>query len=115
MYAGYILLGSFSLVFDRSTLFLSLIPFLSPPGSEMYAGYSKVDEEMLAWRSIVVARKEPRRILVQSDTAIVNDEVVIRDYEDSTKGVCQSFAMKYQGHDVELEALWKAEQGFHAY
>jgi len=84
-------------------------------GHKMYAGYSHVNEEMLSWRGIVLARKEPRRILVQSDTALVNGDVVLRDYEDSTCGVCQSFAKKYDGHDRELEELWRAEQLFHDY
>ena len=94
---------------------LSQRSYFNIPGSEMYSGYSHVDEEMLSWRSIVLARKEPRRILVQSDTTLVNNDVVLKEYEDSTKGVCLSFAHKYQGHDNDLEGLWKAEQVFHSY
>lgn len=84
-------------------------------GQKMYAGYSSVNEEMLAWRKIVLARKQPRRIFVQSNTEIVNGDVSLQEFEANIVGVCQSFSKRYPQHDAELEELWKAEQKFHEY
>jgi len=84
-------------------------------GAKMYAGYSAVNEQMLALRSVVLARKEPRRILVQNNTELVNGDVVLKEYADTVEGVCDSFATRYRGHDDQLEELWKAEQVFHDY
>ena len=36
----------------------------------MYDGYSNVNEEFLELRKLVLARKQPRRMLVQANTSI---------------------------------------------
>ena len=84
-------------------------------GQSMYGSYSNVNEEMLVWRKIVLARKQPRRIFVQSNTSIVNGDVCLQEFEPSSAGVCTSFSQRYPQHDGELEELWKAEQKFHKY
>lgn len=40
----------------------------------MYDGYSSVGEEFLELRKIVLARKQPRRMLVQANTRIQGKE-----------------------------------------
>lgn len=84
-------------------------------GQKMYGDYSAVNEEMLAWRKIVLARKQPRRIFVQCNTEIKNGEVHLSEYDANVAGICESFSKRYPQHDAELEELWKADQKFHQY
>ena len=42
-------------------------------GQKMYHGYSTVGSDMLEKRKIVLARKQPRRIYVQSNTKITGE------------------------------------------
>ena len=42
-------------------------------GQKMYQGYSTVGSDMLEKRKIVLARKQPRRMYVQSNTKITGE------------------------------------------
>ena len=41
--------------------------------SEMFDKFSKVNEQWLQWREIVVSRKQPRKMKVQANTIIKGD------------------------------------------
>ena len=44
-------------------------------GSTMFKAYSEVPDEMAAVRAIVMARKEPRKLLVQPNVKLEGEEV----------------------------------------
>lgn len=74
---------------------------------EMYDGYSKVSGEgahpWLAWREIVVARKQPRMILVQGNTVLENEKLELVQYEPSPAGMVQSWRERFP----DMESLDK--------
>ena len=71
---------------------------------------SEVPPEMLALREIVMARKEPRKLLVQPHMhADGAGSVAIKQYDESFVGMVQSFVDRYPAEDPELLALYRAE------
>jgi len=81
-------------------------------GSSMYNGYSEVDENMLQLREIVMARKEPRKLLVQPHMHAVEGGAgaALMSFEQSPAGMVQSFAARFPAEDPELLALYHAEK-----
>merc|ERR1712232_1423589 len=73
-------------------------------GSELFERYSKVSSEMSELRAIVMARKEPRKLLVQPHLAKEGDEVVIKTFDASPQGMIESFVARYPAEDEELLA-----------
>jgi dipeptidyl-peptidase-3 len=59
---------------------------------EYYEELSRVHAEHLAWRGIVLAKQEPRWVFVQANTFLRGDEVVLKEYAATVKGVIQSWA-----------------------
>merc|ERR1712217_662065 len=70
-------------------------------GSAMYHKYSEVPEEMLALRAIVMARKEPRKLMVQPCLAAAGDDVELRTFEASPVGMIESFVARFPAEDPE--------------
>ena len=56
---------------------------------EMYDRYSEVSEPWASRRQIVVDRKQPRTILVQANTKLVEEKLELVQYEPSTEGLVQ--------------------------
>jgi len=80
-------------------------------GSKMFGDYSKVPEEMANLRRIVMARKEPRKLLVQPHMSR-NDETKqcsIVEFEESPEGMIASFVSRFPAVDNDLWALYEAE------
>jgi dipeptidyl-peptidase-3 len=59
---------------------------------EYYEELSWVHAEHLAWREIVLAKQEPRWVFVQANTFLRGEEVVLKEYAATAKGVIQSWA-----------------------
>ncbi|PSN64888.1 peptidase M49, dipeptidyl-peptidase III [Corynespora cassiicola Philippines] len=57
---------------------------------EYYEELSWVHAEHLAWREIVLAKQEPRWVFVQANTFLRGEEVVLKEYAATAKGVIQS-------------------------
>lgn len=74
-------------------------------GSQMFAKYSEVTDEMLEVRDIVLARKEPRKQLIQPNLLLGQSGVELRTYESDTKGMVQSWVDRYQQDIPELISL----------
>jgi len=64
-------------------------------GTKMYGDLSAVDEEFLAIRDIVLAKKKPRRVFVQAHTSIENDAVKLQEFEATPEGLIQSFVARF--------------------
>jgi len=66
---------------------------------EMFDKYSKVsdtgDQPWLLWRDIVVARKQPRPLLVQGNTKLENEKIVLTQYDPSHEGMINSWRDRF--------------------
>lgn len=52
-----------------------------------YEELSGVHAEYLVWREIVLAKQEPKWVFVQANTFLHGDEVVLKEYAATAKGV----------------------------
>ena len=80
----------------------------------MFEAYSEVPAEMLELRKVVMARKEPRKLLVQPHMRLADDgsgQVVLDQFEQSPAGMVASFAARFPAEDPELLDLYHAEKG----
>ncbi|RLU16899.1 hypothetical protein DMN91_010968 [Ooceraea biroi] len=86
---------------------------------EMYDRYSAVPESgphpWARWRDIILSRKEPRKIFVQSNTFIDGfdpNNVVLKNYESSFTGFIQSWIERFPNLDISqtLIALWNKDK-----
>jgi dipeptidyl-peptidase-3 len=57
-----------------------------------YEELSQVDEEALQWRDVVVYHKDPPLAFCHANTFLSGDEVQLKEYEPTTRGVVQSWA-----------------------
>ncbi|KAG9242072.1 peptidase family M49-domain-containing protein [Calycina marina] len=57
-----------------------------------YENLSRVDGEYLEWRKIVIAKKQPKWVFVQANTFLHGEEVTLKEYEPTPRGVFQSWA-----------------------
>ena len=66
-------------------------------GTQFFEEYTKVDENMLELRKIVLANKLPRKIEIQPDVLLVgNDERVdYVSFDESYKGIIESQVYHY--------------------
>lgn len=82
-------------------------------GSTMYKNYSAVPSEMAKMREIVMARKEPRKLLVQSHMEVVENsgtKVSLRTFAASPVGMVESFIARFPAEDPEFLALYEKEK-----
>ncbi|XP_015758341.1 PREDICTED: dipeptidyl peptidase 3-like [Acropora digitifera] len=83
-------------------------------GKALYDKYSAVDDEFLALRKTVLARKTPRRLFVQAHTSSGADNVVtLTEFEASPSGMISSFTTRFSGNNSVLEELWRKEMPHH--
>jgi len=75
---------------------------------EMYAAYGRVsdtgDHPWLSWRQIVLARKQPRPIIVQGNTRLEDGKVELTQYEASPEGMIASWRDRF-GNIDELAGI----------
>merc|ERR1712059_204531 len=65
----------------------------------MYDKYSEVSEPWASRRDIVVARKQPRMILVQANTEIKEEKLSLVQYDPSPEGMVRSWAERFPDSD----------------
>ncbi|KAI9371445.1 peptidase family M49-domain-containing protein [Aspergillus egyptiacus] len=58
----------------------------------LYEGLSNVYDEALEWKDIVLAHQKPPFAFCHANTYISGDEVVLKEYEATARGVVQSWA-----------------------
>jgi len=57
-----------------------------------FEALSRVDGEYLEWRKTVIAKKQPKWVFVQANTFLDGDEVILKEYDATFRGVIQSWA-----------------------
>ncbi len=68
-------------------------------GTTMFSSYSEVPDSMLLLRNIVMARKEPRRLLVQPNIlSTYSQDFVCKEYPGSSVGMIQSFVDRFKSN-----------------
>uniref|UniRef100_A0A2C9KUM4 dipeptidyl-peptidase III n=1 Tax=Biomphalaria glabrata TaxID=6526 RepID=A0A2C9KUM4_BIOGL len=86
---------------------------------KMYAYYSDVNDQdepkFLSLRSIVMDRKQPRKLFVQHHTYIEDGVVKLQSYEPSPSGLIQSFVDRFPSEDLDqvVSQLWEKEKPFY--
>ncbi|KAK7868635.1 hypothetical protein R5R35_008443 [Gryllus longicercus] len=85
----------------------------------MYSKYSEVPSEgkhpWARWRDIILAKKQPRKMLVQANTILENEEVQLKSYEANHSGLIQSYVDRYLSPDYDkilLELYEKDKEHF---
>ncbi|XP_046826415.1 dipeptidyl peptidase 3 isoform X1 [Vespa crabro] len=88
----------------------------------MYEKYSEVPDSgpypWARWREIVLANKQPRKIFVQPNTFILNENdtinVMLKNYEPSFSGLIQSWIERFPTADVSelLIQLWEKDKNY---
>jgi dipeptidyl-peptidase-3 len=79
-------------------------------GSALFERYSTVSDEMVGVRAVVMARKEPRKLLVQPHLRLEGDAAVsLASFDATTHGMIESFVARFPAEDAELLALHEAE------
>lgn len=86
---------------------------------KMFDHYSLVSDDLeypyLKFRDISLARKKPRRLFVESATALTESSVQLRTYDSSHEGLIQSFQEHFSGEpNIEnvIVDLWKKESSY---
>ncbi|KAI1700577.1 peptidase family m49 domain-containing protein [Ditylenchus destructor] len=82
-------------------------------GLAFFKHWGEVSDEHLHWRDIVVKRRKPRNLFVQTKLVKNSDgsEVHCEDYEPSTAGLIQSFVERHPKEAAqELLELWKEQR-----
>ena len=59
---------------------------------EYYEDLSRVDGPYVEWRRIVLAKKQPKWVFVQSNTFLVGERVILKNYDATPQGIIQSWA-----------------------
>ena len=76
----------------------------------LFEGFSEVTPEMAELREIVMARKEPRKLLVQPHMhAVDTGGVALREFAESPQGMVESFVARFPAEDPELLALHREQ------
>ncbi|XP_070530351.1 dipeptidyl peptidase 3 isoform X1 [Cardiocondyla obscurior] len=86
---------------------------------EMYNRYSEVPENgpypWGRWRDLILSRKEPRKIFVQSNTFVDDsNNVILKNYESSFTGLVQSWTERFPSSDISqtLIELWEKDKHY---
>lgn len=122
--------GDLSITLDRSALrgagriaignFLLQLQVYKATGNieaakELFNRYSDVVEPWLGWRSIILANKQPRKMLVQCNTALKGDDVQLKTYEGSVQGLIVSNVERFDEPEVIYDALLELSKADRVY
>lgn len=56
-----------------------------------YEGLSKVKDEHLEWRQVVLANKPPPSVFVHGNTFLDGETVTLKEYEPTVRGIIESW------------------------
>ncbi|XP_044727617.1 dipeptidyl peptidase 3 isoform X2 [Chrysoperla carnea] len=86
--------------------------------SKMYNAYSEVPESgpypWAQWREIIMAHKQPRKMMVQANTLVKGDEIILKNYESNFAGLIKSVVERFPNAEIDtiLEELWEKDQKY---
>jgi len=82
-------------------------------GSKLFNDLSLVPKDMIELRPIVMARKEPRKLLIQPHLKKKDNgnTIELLNFPLTTMGMVESFVARYPAQDSELIDLYKADNG----
>jgi len=86
-------------------------------GRKLYSFYSDVNDSaephFLSLRSIIMDRKQPRKLFVQHHTSIEDGQVKLKSYDCTASGLIQSFVDRFPSTDIDqmILDLWEKEKG----
>ncbi|XP_044744882.1 dipeptidyl peptidase 3 isoform X2 [Coccinella septempunctata] len=72
---------------------------------DLFNHYSEVKEPWLSWRSIVLSKKQPRKIFVQSNTFNENGKISLKSYETNAEGLISSWIERFEEPETLYSAL----------
>jgi dipeptidyl-peptidase-3 len=83
----------------------------------MYDAYSEVSDRLehpfLKYRDIVLQRKKPRRLFIESATELVDGKVVLKSFAATHEGLIESFGSHLKDKDVDIDdivlELWRKD------
>lgn len=75
--------------------------------TELYNHYAEVSEPWLSWRSIVLAKKQPRKMFVQANTVLEGSNVSLKTYDVTPEGLIQSWVDRFEDPQFLYESLVK--------
>lgn len=79
-------------------------------GTELFEKYSVVPPEMAAMREIVMARKEPRKLLLQPHLHLGGDsKPALQTFPATPAGMVESFVARFPAEDPELLGLYRQD------
>ena len=79
-------------------------------GSAMFEKYSAVDDAMVGVRGVVMARKEPRKLLVQPHLhQLGTSSIGLATFPATPTGMIESFVARFPAEDAELLKLAEAD------
>jgi dipeptidyl-peptidase-3 len=84
-------------------------------GAKFYNSYSEVPEDMAKLREIVMARKEPRKLLIQPNLHKTGEDdgssvIQLQTFPCTPEGMVESFVARFPSEDPELMALYEADK-----
>lgn len=85
---------------------------------KLYNHYSEVndteDPHFSSLRSIVLDRKQPRKMFVQHNTYVKDGKVLLKQYESSAAALVQSFVDRFPSTDIDkvIQDLWDKDRPY---
>lgn len=80
----------------------------------LYENYSSVDGTFSKWRELVLLNKQPRLVMVQANTEIVDDKTHLKNYDSSSDGFIKSWSERFGTDAKELQKImlnaWEADR-----
>ncbi|XP_077293457.1 dipeptidyl peptidase 3 isoform X2 [Arctopsyche grandis] len=79
---------------------------------KLFAHYSELRGSWIQWRDIVLAHKQPRKMLVKPNSFLKDGSVVLKTYEPSHQGLIQSWVDRFPNTEVDdiLEKLAESDK-----
>ena len=71
----------------------------------LYEHYSTVDGDFANWRDIVLLNKQPRLVMVQANTEIVEDKVQLKTYDSTCDGFIESWRTRFNEDSSQLQTV----------
>lgn len=73
--------------------------------NKLFGGLSEVEEPWLTWRSIILAHKQPRNMLIQPNTDVLNDNVTLKNYKPHVEDMITSWVERFTQPEPLYSAL----------